>query len=76
MTKEPYRPTITNGDLRQTQSGCNITQPAGAFSANLPTAAEVAAAAQARYTERHAQVEAYKRAKEAQKGQPSANSKR
>ena len=72
----PYRPKVTEGAPGGFDPKCNQSTSAGVTFSGTPSAAEVAAKAQARYAERQAEQEAYRRAKEAQKGQPSADQKR
>lgn len=72
----PYRPKVTEGAPGDFNPKCNQATSAGVTFSGTPSAAEVAANAQAWYAERHAEQEAYRRAKEAQKGQPSADRKR
>lgn len=62
MTDTPYRPVITDGDPLQKSTGCNITQSASNFSANQPSAAQVAAEGQANYAAYRAQNEAWRQA--------------
>jgi hypothetical protein len=72
----PYRPKVTEGAPGGFDPKCNQATSAGVTFSGTASAAEVAEMAQARYVERHAEQEAYRRAKEAQKGQPSADQKR
>ena len=64
MSNVPYRPVVTEGDPKQKPAGCNITQPSGNFSVNMPSAAQIAAKGQDTYTAHHAQQEAWRKATE------------
>jgi adenosylmethionine-8-amino-7-oxononanoate aminotransferase len=72
----PHRPKVTEGSTAGFNPKCNQSTSAGVTFSGTPSAAEVAAKAQAQYAERQAEQEAYRRAKDAQKGQPSADQKR
>lgn len=64
MSNVPYHPIVTEGDLKQKPSGCNITQPTNAHSGNQPSAAQIAAKGQDAYATYQAQNEAWRKATE------------
>lgn len=63
-----YRPKITEGAGEGFTPRCNQATNAGGTLNNAPTAAEMAAKAQARYAEQYAQQAVYSQAKEAARG--------
>ena len=71
-----YRPKITEGAPGDFNPKCNQATSEDVTFSGTASATEVAAKAQAQYAEKHAEQEAYRRAKEAQKGQTSADQKR
>lgn len=76
MSNVPYRPVVTEGDPKQKNPRCNITQTNRVHSGNPPSAAEMAAKGQAQYNAHRAEQEAWRKVKEQRKdgkreGQPS-----
>lgn len=72
----PYRPKVTEGAPGGFDPKCNQATSSGITFSGTASAAEVAEKAQARYAERHAEQEAYRRAIDAQKGRPNTDQKR